>query len=40
VPTSPVTFRSWPGSQGATVYATTGTAATTVALYFLVSSAR
>ena len=40
VPTYPVTFTAFPASQGAQVYATVGTAATTVALYYVVSSAR
>ena len=40
VPTTPVTFQCFPGSQGAQLYATVGTAATTVALHYLVSSAR
>ena len=38
--TSPVPFTCFPGSQGAQIYATVGTAATTVALYYLVSTAR
>lgn len=40
VPTSPVTFRCWPGSQGAQLYGTTGTAATTVAINYIVSTDR
>ena len=38
VPTYPVTFTAFPGSQGAQIYATVGTAATTVALHYIVSS--
>ena len=38
VSTTPVTFECFPGSQGAQVYATVGTAATTVALNYVVST--
>ena len=38
VSTTPVTFQCFSGSQGAQVYATVGTAATTVALYYVVST--
>lgn len=38
--TTPVSFRTWPGSQGATIFATLGTVASTVTLFYLVSSAR
>ncbi len=40
VSTSPVRFTSFPTSQGAQLYATTGNTSSTVALYYLVSSAR
>lgn len=38
VPTYPVTFQCFPGSHGAQVYATVGTAATTVAIHYVVST--
>jgi hypothetical protein len=38
VPTTPVPFQGFPGSQGARVFATVGTAATTVALNYIVST--
>ena len=38
VPTTPVTFEGFPGSRGAQLYATVGTAATTVALNYIVST--
>lgn len=38
VPTSPVTFRGFSGSQGAQLYGTVGTAATTVAINYVVST--
>jgi hypothetical protein len=38
VPTTPVTFQCFPGSRGAQIYATVGTAATTVAIHYVVSS--
>ena len=40
VPTSPVTFRCWPGSTGAQLYGTVGTAATTVAIHYVISTDR
>ena len=40
VSTAPVTFRCWPSSQGATLYGTVGTAASTVLVSYVVSSAR
>ena len=40
VSTSPFGFRTFPGSQGATLFASVGTAATTIALFYLVSTAR
>ena len=40
VPTYPVTFTAFSGSQGAQIYATVGTAATTVALHYVVSSGK
>ena len=38
VPTTPVTFQCFPGSRGAQIYATVGTAATTVAIHYVVST--
>jgi hypothetical protein len=38
VPTTPVTFESFPGSRGAQLYGTVGTAATTVAINYVVST--
>ena len=38
VPTSPVTFRCFSGSRGAQIYGTVGTAATTVAIHYIVST--
>ena len=40
VSTSPLMFTCFPASTGTQLYATVGTAATTVALHFVVSSAR
>lgn len=40
VSTSPVTFQCFPGSTGAQLYATVGTAATTVAINYIVSSSK
>ena len=40
VPTTPVTFTAFPGSQGAQLYATVGTAATTVTINYIVSTDR
>ena len=40
VSTSPVRFTCFPTSAGSQLYATVGTVATTVALHYLVSSAR
>jgi len=38
VPTYPVTFQCFSGSRGNQIYATVGTAATTVAIHYVVSS--
>ena len=38
VPTTPVTFQCFSGSQGAQVYATVGTAATTAAINYVIST--
>ena len=38
VPTFPVTFQGFPGSQGSQIYATVGTAATTVTINYIVST--
>lgn len=38
VPTVPVTFQCFPNSRGSQIYATTGTAATTVAIHYVVST--
>ena len=38
VPTSPVTFTAFPGSRGNQLFATVGTAATTVAIHYIVST--
>ena len=38
--TYPVTFTCFPGSQGQQLYATVGTAATTVTINYVVSTAR
>ena len=38
VPTVPVTFQGFPNSKGAQIYATTGTAATTVAIHYVIST--
>lgn len=38
VPTTPVTFEGFPGSRGAQLYGTVGTAATTVAINYVVST--
>ena len=38
VPTTPVTFTAFPGSRGNQIYATVGTAATTVAIHYIVST--
>lgn len=38
VPTTPVTFEAFPGSKGAQVYGTVGTAATTVAINYVIST--
>lgn len=38
VPTSPVSFQGFPGSQGRQVYATVGTASTTVAIHYIIST--
>lgn len=38
VPTAPVTFRGFPGSQGHQIYGTVGTAATTVAIHYVIST--
>ena len=40
VPTYPVTFQGFPGSQGSQLYATVGTAATTVTINYIVSSGK
>ena len=40
VPTYPVTFQGFPGSQGAQLYATTGNTTTTVAIHYVVSSSK
>ena len=38
VPTTPVTFQGFSGSQGSRLYATVGTAATTVAIHYVLST--
>lgn len=38
VPTFPVTWEGFPGSRGQQVYATVGTAATTVAIHYVIST--
>lgn len=38
VPTTPVTFTAFSGSQGRQLYATVGTAATTVAIHYIMST--
>jgi hypothetical protein len=38
VPTTPVTFQCFSGSRGAQIYGTVGTAATTVAIHYVVST--
>ena len=38
VPTYPVTFQGFGGSQGAQIYATTGNTTSTVAIHYVVSS--
>ena len=38
VPTAPVTFQCFPGSRGAQIYGTVGTAATTVAIHYVIST--
>ena len=38
VPTNPVTFTAFPGSRGNQLFATVGTAATTVAIHYIVST--
>jgi hypothetical protein len=38
VPTYPVMFQGFPGSQGSQLYATTGSTATTVAIHYVISS--
>ena len=38
VPTTPVTFQGFPGSQGHQIYGTVGTAATTVAIHYVIST--
>ena len=40
VPTYPVTFTAFSGSQGAQLYATTGSTASTVAIHYIVSSGK
>jgi hypothetical protein len=40
VSTSPVTFTCWPGSTGAQLYGTVGTAATTVNIHYVISTDR
>ena len=40
VPTYPVTFTAFPGSQGAQLYATTGNTTSTVAIHYVVSSGK
>ncbi len=38
VPTTPVTFQCFPGSRGNQIFATVGTAATTVAIHYVIST--
>ena len=38
VPTSPVTFKCFSGSRGNQIYATVGTAGTTVAIHYVLST--
>jgi hypothetical protein len=38
VPTYPVTFQGFPNSRGQQLYATVGTAATTVAIHYVIST--
>lgn len=38
VPTSPVTFTGFPGSQGKQLYATTGSTSSTVAIHYIMST--
>jgi hypothetical protein len=40
VPTTPVTFTAFPGSTGAQLYGTVGTAATTVTINYVISTDR
>ena len=40
VSTSPVTFQCFPGSQGQQLYATTANTTSTVAIHYVVSTAR
>lgn len=38
LPTSPVTFTAFPGSQGRQLYATTGSTSSTVAIHYIMST--